>query len=242
VNGYIRNLQAPQGFNFGGLVVNRRLLFDVNDNGATENAVMRDPDVRLMLRAKAGDRTAFDQLVVAYQDRLVGVLTHLLQNQDVAEDLAQEVFLRVYRARHGYEPTAKFSTWLFRIANNLASNQRRDTRRKREVTLNVSDSGPWGPRPGERLLADESGLMPARQYDQIELRAVVQEALGGLNEKQRLAILLHKFEEMSYADIAVTLDTTPSAIKSLLSRARDNLREKLEPYVTQGVLGPAAQK
>lgn len=211
----------------------------MKDNGTTDqSAVLRDPDVRLMLRAKQGDSTAFNQLVLNYQDRLVSVLTHLLTSQEAAEDLAQEVFLRVYRARHGYEPTAKFSTWLFRIANNLASNARRDTRRKREVALNTNDSGAWGTRPPERQVADKSGLMPTRQFDQIEMRAVVQLALGELSEKQRLAILLHKFEEMSYADIAATLEMTPAAVKSLLSRARDNLREKLEPYVIHGTIVP----
>ncbi|HTI49953.1 MAG TPA: sigma-70 family RNA polymerase sigma factor, partial [Planctomycetaceae bacterium] len=210
---------------------------NVKENGTDQNPVLRDPDVRLMLRAKEGDQTAFTQLVSTYQDRLVGVLTHLLQNQDAAEDLAQEVFFRIYRARHGYVPTAKFSTWLFRIANNLASNLRRDTGRRRETLLNVNDSGPLGPRPGERLLADKSGMMPTRQADKTEMCAVVQSALATLSDEQRLAVLLHKFEEMSYADIAVTLDKTPAAVKSLLSRARDNLREKLEPYVKQGVLG-----
>lgn len=212
----------------------------MKQNGTDQNPVLLDPDVRLMLRAKAGDQTAFNQLVTTYQDRLVGVLTHLLQNQDAAEDLAQEVFFRIYRARHGYEPTAKFSTWMFRIANNLASNLRRDMGRRRETLMNVSDSGPLGPRPGERLLADKSGMMPTRQVDKSEMCAVVQAALASLSEEQRLAVLLHKFEEMSYADIAVTLDKTPAAIKSLLSRARDNLREKLEPYVKQGVLGSIA--
>jgi RNA polymerase sigma-70 factor, ECF subfamily len=210
---------------------------DVKQNGTDQNPALLDPDVRLMLRTKAGDQTAFNQLVTAYQDRLVGVLTHLLQDQSTAEDVAQEVFFRVYRARHGYEPTARFSTWLFRIANNLAKNRRRDAVRRRETGLNVSDSGPLGPRPGERLLADKSGLMPTRQADKNEMQAIVQLALASLSEDQRLAVLLNKFEEMSYADIAVTLDKTPTAVKSLLSRARDNLREKLEPYVKQGVLG-----
>ena len=207
----------------------------MNENGSDQNPVLRDPDVRLMLRAKAGDQTAFNQLVSTYQDRLVGVLTHLLQSQEAAEDVAQEVFTRIFKARHGYQPTAKFSTWLFRIANNLASNTRRDQGRRRETNLNVSDSGPLGPRPGERLLADKSGMMPTRQAENSEMRAVVQEALASLNEEQRLAILLHKFEEMSYADIAETLEKSPAAVKSLLSRARDNLREKLEPYVRQGM-------
>jgi len=209
----------------------------VNQNGTDENPVLRDPDVRLMLRAKGGDETAFTKLVANYQDRLVGVLAHLLQNKDAAEDLAQEVFLRIYRARHGYEPTAKFSTWLFRIANNLANNQRRNTGRKKEVALNVNDSGPLGPRPGERVIAEKSGLMPNRQFDKTEMCAMVQSALATLNEKQRMAVLLHKFEGMSYVDIAAALETTPTAVKSLLSRARDNLREILEPYVKQGTLG-----
>ena len=140
-----------------------------------------------------------------------------------------------YKARHGYQPTAKFSTWLFRIANNLASNTRRDLGRRRETNLSVNDSGPLGPRPGEKLLADKSGMMPTRQAENTEMQNVVQEALASLNEEQRLAILLHKFEEMSYADIAETLEKSPAAVKSLLSRARDNLREKLEPYVRQGM-------
>jgi RNA polymerase sigma-70 factor (ECF subfamily) len=209
----------------------------VNLNVTDQNPVLRDPDVRLMLRAKEGDQTAFTQLVAHYQDRLVGVLAHMLQSKDAAEDLAQEVFLRIYRARHGYQPTAKFSTWLFRIANNLANNLRRDTGRRKEVMLNVNDSGPLGPRPGERLIAEKSGLMPTRQYDKTEMCSMVQAALATLNEKQRMAVLLHKFEEMSYTDIAAALEMTPAAVKSLLSRARDNLREKLEPYVRQGTLG-----
>ncbi|MFN0053380.1 MAG: RNA polymerase sigma factor [Planctomycetales bacterium] len=209
----------------------------MKQNGTDQNPVLRDPDVRLMLRAKGGDDTAFEQLFKAYQDRLVGLLTHLLQSKEAAEDCAQEVFWRVYRSRHGYEPTAKFSTWLFRIAHNLASNHRRDAGRRHETPLAVNDSGPLGLRPGERSLADKSGLMPARQADRSEMCAVVQRALSTLNENQRMAVLLHKFEEMSYADIAATLDMTPVAVKSLLSRARDNLREKLEPYVKQGVLG-----
>lgn len=215
---------------------------DVKQNGTDENPVLRDPDARLMLRAKAGDEAAFTQLVANYQDRLVGVLAHMLQDKDAAEDLAQEVFLRIYRARHGYEPTAKFSTWLFRIANNLANNLRRDTGRKKEVVLSVNDSGPLGPRPGERVIAEKSALMPTRQFDKNEMQKVVQAAVATLNEKQRMAVLLHKFEEMSYIDIASTLEMTPSAVKSLLSRARDNLREILEPYVRQGTLGPMESK
>src|SRR5258707_6904570 len=99
-----------------------------------------------------------------------------MQNKEAGEDLAQEVFLRIFRARHGYEPTAKFSTWLFRIANNLANNQSRNKVRRKEIVLNVNDSGALGPRPGERLIAAKSGLMPARQYDKTAMCDMVQAA------------------------------------------------------------------
>jgi RNA polymerase sigma-70 factor (ECF subfamily) len=209
---------------------------NVNQSATDENPVLRDPDVRLMLRAKGGDQTAFARLVNNYQDRLVGVFGHMLQSKDIAEDLAQEVFLRVYRARHGYEPTAKFSTWLFRIANNMAKNIRRNASKRKEVDLNPNESGPLGPRPGENLLAEKSALMPSRQFDKAEMQSVVQQAIAALNDNQRMAVLLHKFEEMSYADIAASMDLTTTAVKSLLARARENLRIALEPYVKKGTL------
>ena len=198
--------------------------------------VLRDPDVRLMLRVKQGDEGAFTQLVTRYQDRLVGVLTHLLQDLELAEDLAQEVFLRIYRSRQTYQPAAKFSTWMFHIANNLASNARRDQGRKREVPLQRKPQNSSALLPSEQLLKEKSALMPTRQADKTELRAVVQAALTTLSERQRMAVLLHKFEEMSYADIGAALDLSSQAVKSLLSRARDNLRDMLEPYLQQGRL------
>ncbi len=200
---------------------------------------LRDPDVQMMLRTKNGDDEAFTQLVENYQDRLIGIFSHLLRDREAAEDLAQETFMRIYRARNGYEPTAKFSTWLFRIANNLASNTRRSKGRKKETPLNIRDSGPLGPRPEEKLIAEKSGMMPTRQLARSEIQAVVQEALAELNERQRVAVLLHKFEGMSYADIGETMELTTAAVKSLLSRARENLRVKLEGYVRQDCSGPA---
>ncbi len=190
---------------------------------------LHDPDVQLMLRAKRGDDAAFSQLVENYQDRLVAVLYHLLGNQDAAEDLGQEVFLRIYRNRTKYEAKAKFSTWMFHIANNLASNWRRDGARRREAPLAGSDSGPLGARPQEQLLAEKSALMPARVLDRNESQMLVRAALDSLNDRQKMAVLLHKFEQMSYIDIATAMDLSPQAVKSLLSRARENLRAYLEP-------------
>lgn len=189
-----------------------------------------DPDVQLMLRAKRGDDAAFSQLVENYQNRLVAVLYHLLGNQEAAEDLGQEVFLRIYRNRLKYEAKAKFSTWLFHIANNLASNWRRDGARRREAPLAASESGPFGVRPQEQLLAEKSALMPARVLDRNETQTLVRAALESLNDRQKMAVLLHKFEQMSYIDIAAAMDLTPQAVKSLLSRARENLRAYLEPF------------
>ena len=200
-------------------------------NTDSESAYLCDPDVQLMLRVKNGDEDAFTRLVSGYQDRLVSIFANLVGNQETAEDLAQEVFLRIYRARHGYQPNAKFSTWVFRIANNLASNSRRSRNRRKEVQLKTQESGPLGARPAEQLLADKSALMPTRLLDRHELQEHVREALESLSERQQMALLLHKFEGMSYADIGETMEMTPQAVKSLLSRARESLRARLEAYV-----------
>src|SRR6478736_7835675 len=117
---------------------------------------LRDPDIRLMLRVRDDDQAAFAELVERFQHRLVGVMHHLVGNADEAEDLAQEVFLRVYRNRKKYTPKAKFSTWLFTIANNLALNALRDRKRRPVLPLEVQDSGLLGPRPTEHAPADLS--------------------------------------------------------------------------------------
>lgn len=197
----------------------------------TQFRYLSDPDVQLMLRAKEGDESAFNELVENYQHRLVAVFYHLVRDQETAEDLAQEAFLRIYRARQSYVPSAKFSTWLFRIAGNLASNSRRSKGRRKEVPLSIRDSGPIGVKSQEKVVADKSGMMPNRQLARSEMRSVVNDALQELNDRQRMALLLHKFEGMSYADIGETMDMSAAAVKSLLSRARESLREKLEAYI-----------
>jgi RNA polymerase sigma-70 factor (ECF subfamily) len=206
----------------------------VPSESSARRHALRDPDVRLMLEVRDDNAAAFEELVLRYQARLVTLLEHLIGSRDLAEDLAQEVFLRVYRARKSYEPGARFSTWLFTIANNVASNALRSRSRRREVSLRTSDRGSSGSRPLERLIQASSGQMPARQLDKAEIRDVIRLAVAALNERQRLAVLLSKFEGMSYADIAQTMELSPQAIKSLLSRARVKLRAILEPYVAHG--------
>jgi RNA polymerase sigma-70 factor (ECF subfamily) len=184
-----------------------------------------------MLRTKAGDDGAFSQLVAGYQDRLLSIFYHMLRDQGAAEDLVQEVFLRIYRARNGYQPTAKFSTWLFRIANNVASNARRTLGRRKEVPLNAQESGSVAVGLRKTVMSDRSSLLPTRQVAKRETCEIVQSALDTLNERQRMAVLLHKFEGMSYEDIGEAMALSTEAVKSLLARARENLRGQLEQHL-----------
>ena len=186
-----------------------------------------------MLRVRDDDAVAFEELVRKYQNRLIGVLEHLTPHRDQAEDLAQEVFMRVYRARKRYEPGAKFSTWLFTIANNVASNARRSHGRKKEVTVSGNDDGPSA-QVLEQLAQAASGMMPSRVMAKAERETIVRLAVEALNPRQRTALLLAKFEGMSYAEIAETMELSVAAVKSLLTRARENLRVLLEPYIAEG--------
>jgi RNA polymerase sigma-70 factor (ECF subfamily) len=191
---------------------------------------LRDPDVRLMIRVRDDEPGAFEEMVEAYQHRLVTVLHHLVGNSAEAEDLAQEAFLRVYRARKKYRARSRFSTWLFTIANNLALNSLRGKQRRAAVSLPNSDSGPLGPRPAEHLVRD-LGPAPSQRLQYVELALRVQQALEGLNERQRTAVVLNKFEDMNYAEIAEVMNLSTKAVKSLLNRARANLRVALADYI-----------
>ncbi len=187
-----------------------------------------------MLEVRDDNAAAFEELMMRYQGRVVTVLEHVTGNRDQAEDLAQDVFLRVYRARKRYVPGAKFSTWLFTITNNVGLNALRSRARRHEINLEGRESGPMGIRPLEAIAQVSSGQIPARALDKAEARDVVWMAVQSLNERQRRAVLLSKFEGMSYAEIAETMDLSVQAIKSLLSRARGNLRDVLEPYLDKG--------
>ncbi len=204
----------------------------VNTESST-NPNLRDPDVQLMLSVQNDDAAAFEELMLRYQGRVLSVLRHLIGNREQAEDLAQEVFLRIYRARKNYHPEAKFSTWLFTIVNNVALNAIRSRSRKPEVQLgtatNPNESGPMT--SAEEMIMASSGAVPARQLDKLEMRQMVQLAVDALGERQRMAVLLHRFEGMSYIDIAEVMEMTPQGVKSLLCRARMNLRDALQPYV-----------
>lgn len=186
-----------------------------------------------MLRVRDDDAAAFEELVRRYQTRLVRLMEHLGPRRDLAEDLAQEIFLRVYRSRKRYEPGAKFSTWLFTIAGNVARNASRSQVRRRELSEVDSPGSPSGSQAAvlEGIAVERSGLMPVRQVEGAERAEMVREAIQKLGERQRMAMMLSKFEGMSYIEIAETMDLSTKAVKSLLSRARVNLKELLQPYI-----------
>ena len=203
--------------------------------GSVVMPVAGDPATALMLRVREDDAEAFTRLVSLWQDRLVTLFRHHTGDHAIAEDLAQEVFLRVYRARASYKPTAKFTTWIHTIANNVSSDlrQRAYRRKERGVPQNVSAS--TSAIGLEHLAVAASGMRPARQADRSELRDVVQEAIARLGDTQRMALLLAKFEHCSYEEIAAAMGLTVPAVKSLLFRARDQLRTALEPYQREGL-------
>ena len=219
---------VPLGF-WDRLLVESPAYLAISDSTA-ERYTLSDPDVRLMLRVRDDDAHAFEELMLRYQDRLVGVLGHLIGKRDLAEDLAQDVFMRVYRARKNYKPGAKFSTWLFTIANNVALNARRSLSRRKEVQIASTEPGRTNENPIVSMAVAASGMMPTRLLDKSEMQDVVKAAIQTLSERQRMALLLSKFEHLSYIEIAEIMQLTPQAVKSLLSRARTNLRDALAPY------------
>jgi RNA polymerase sigma-70 factor (ECF subfamily) len=189
----------------------------------------RDSDAAVMIRAAAGDEAAFNYLAGKYHRPIIHFLFRMVRNQAIAEELAQEVFLRVYRSRASYRAEAKFSTWLYRIATNLAVNQARDTKNERAVQSVYLDApdGETGTKPdvADIGLSAEQSLL--RQERMKAIRAQVR----SLPERQRMAVLLHKYQGMDYREIGEVLKLSESAVKSLLFRAYQSLRESLKDFV-----------
>ena len=193
---------------------------------------MARSDVQLMLGVKAGDDVSFELLLQKYRAPVIHFLGRMVRDPALAEDLAQEAFLRVYRARDRYKPSAKFTTWLFRIATNLALNSVRDERhRQRDFSIDAPAPGdPESEAAPLDVASSEPGVldkMLARQRAGKIRRAILR-----LPEKQRVAVLLHKYQEMDYSEIARVLDCSESALKSLLFRAYETLRAELAPLVS----------
>src|SRR5579872_743250 len=190
------------------------------DMGAAAAAL--DYDAELMLRVKDGDGASFGVLLEKHRSSVIHFLYRMVQNHAVAEELAQEVFLRVYRSRGTYEPTAKFTTWLFRIATHLALNSLRDGKNERsEARLDTETT-----ETPARQVSDGRPSVEQVMVYQTRLEEVRQ-AVSGLPDKQRAAVLMHKYEEMEYSQIAKALNCSESAVKSLLFRAYETLRARL---------------
>jgi RNA polymerase sigma-70 factor (ECF subfamily) len=190
--------------------------------GNMEAVAALEHDAELMLRVKEGDSASFERLLEKYRSPVISYLYRMVQNQGIAEELAQEVFFRVYRSRLTYEPTAKFTTWLFRIATHLALNSLRDHRNERaQESLDGED-------PEARTIQIMDGRRNREQELLAEARLEeVRRAIAALPEKQRAAVLMHKYQEMDYVQISSVLGCSTSAVKSLLFRAYETLRERL---------------
>ena len=198
---------------------------------------MARSDVQLMLDVKAGDEMSFELLLHKYRTPLVNFLCRMVKDQASAEDLAQEVFLRVYRARKEYSPSAKFTTWLFRIATNLALNAIRDGR-YRQMTISIDAQADEDDAPME-VAAKET-----RADDRLiehERNEMIRGAILLLPEKQRVAVVLHKYHDMDYAEIGKILGCSESALKSLLFRAYETLRVQLALLVARPAAQPAGE-
>ncbi|MGH9406325.1 MAG: RNA polymerase sigma factor [Terriglobia bacterium] len=190
-----------------------------------------DSDLELMLRVRSGDTASFEALLRRYRTPLVSYFVRMVRDRALAEDLAQEVFLRVYQSRHRYQPEARFTTWLYRIATNLALNAIRDRK--------AGDApAPEGDQDGLPRTARIADTRPTAEQELMlsDRGRLIREAVESLPEKQRAAVILHKYQEVDYRQISSVLGVSESAVKSLLFRAYENLRARLEPLVVGGRL------
>ncbi len=199
------------------------LKMEVDSNG--QAADIATIDFQLMERVGAGDHEAFRELVERHQIAVVGTVAKMLGNPSEAEDIAQQVFLRIWRNAKRYRPEAKFTTYLYTITRNLVFNETRRRSRKKEVSADELEEN------SNHLIAASSDRQPDSELLQVELQRAVDAAIAGLPEAQRMAVVLRRYEQLSYEEIAEVLSLSVSAVKSLLFRARTTLRETLSGYL-----------
>jgi RNA polymerase sigma-70 factor (ECF subfamily) len=188
-----------------------------------------ETDLDLMLRVRDGDAASFEVLLRRYRLPMVSFFRRMVRDQTLAEDLAQEVFLRVYKSRERYQPNARFTTWLYRIATNLALNAIRD---RRDEMSGVGDDDS----DGHSILQQFASPLPNAENTLVALERakIIRQAVESLPENQRAAVILHKYQEVDYRQIAGILNVSESAVKSLLFRAYESLRARLEPMLREG--------
>lgn len=193
----------------------------------SERDAANDLDIELMRRVRDGDFAAFEQLVEIHQRSVIGTVAKMLGNPAEAEDIAQQVFIRVWKSASRYEPQARFTTWLFTIARNLVFNEVR--RRQRKPTVSVQERE----ETTHRVVEDTQAVSPGDELLRAEMEAAIDRAIEALPEKQRLAVVLRRYEEMPYEEIGAVLSMSVPAVKSLLFRARTQLKESLQKYLDQ---------
>lgn len=191
-----------------------------------------DPDAALMLRVKRGDTAAFAELVEKYKHPVMNLVARLIRDEAEAEDVAQNVFIQVHKSAARYQPSAKFTTWLFTIARNLCLNEIR--RRARHPTDSIDATHPHDDDQPARQFPDAKNFSPDHAALHGELELKIEEALASLPENQRTAIILFQRQEMSYEEIAGVIGTSLSATKSLIFRGREVLKERLKAYLQTG--------
>ena len=191
---------------------------------------VRDEDVQLMLKFKQGEISAFEALLDKYHNPIINFVYRFIGNKQESEDLAQEVFLRVYRSSQNYKPKAKFSTWIYRIAKNLVLNELR-----RRRTHNVSSLDEMVSFEEEELPKQISNNKPSAlvELEKKDLTVAVRKAIDSLPANQKMAVVLKRYDELPYVEIAKILGCSVSAVKSLLNRAKVSLKEKLSSYVQE---------
>lgn len=198
----------------------------------SDSSAASDPDAQLMLQVRAGSEEAFNELVERYEDRVRGIITHLMGGIAYADDLTQDVFLRVYRARRSYVVGAKFSTWLFTIVNHVVSNARRGLARRREVSFDHDTAGSH--RSCESKSRTRHDAVPSHHAEATEVASLVRGCINRLVPRQRAAIELCDIEGLSYSRVAQAIGTSPDAAKSLIHRGRLNLKQMLALHVLKG--------
>ncbi|MDP2753987.1 MAG: sigma-70 family RNA polymerase sigma factor [Nitrospirota bacterium] len=183
-----------------------------------------------MLKFKEGDKGAFDELLDLYQKPVINIIYRMIQDKTEADDLAQEVFLRVYNYAKTYKPEAKFLTWIYQITKNICLNELR-RQKKKVVSIDETFSKEDGAFKKEYASTSASPL----EYSYVnEIQEMVKKAIEGLSAKQRMVVILRRYDELSYEDIATTMGCSVSAVKSLLNRAKESLKGKLGPYISRG--------
>jgi len=197
----------------------------MNPKRAGRSAEEENEDVRLMGLIGGGDMAAFEQLVERHQALVAGTAARMLGSNSDVEDIAQQVFIRVWKSASRYRPRAKFTTWLLKITRNLVFNELRRTKRRAQLPLQAEPDAEEIPLPDEVTAAPDASLLES------ELQQAIENAIAELPETQRMALILRRYEDLSYEDIAEVLDLSVPAVKSLLFRARTELRARLGKYL-----------